>query len=306
MIEGGETSREQAWHARTSRRRVESPPLRASPWLLHRITNRNLTKLPTTATMAHVEPATTTTSAEPLTQEQIWDDSTLISTWDAALEEYKKYHSITARGEDVEEVLKAEAEAEESARDEARLKREAVWEEERRREMEDDDAEMGGEEGEVKVEVKEEQLSSASVVGQPAAAEAGSSTPVNPLLGKLRAAMAEVKEGSVGGSVQTSAGTSSAPTPQIEDTESVQAEASPMQNEEAQVEATRAEATPQAHMEVPPGMPAIGGGKSAHDVDAESARADFCGVADETMRNLMMSWYWAGYYTGLQEGRSGK
>jgi hypothetical protein len=59
--------------------------------------------------------------------EEIWDDSALVDSWNDALEEYKvreragsprhqprpklilrqKYHSIKARGEDVEEVLRA-------------------------------------------------------------------------------------------------------------------------------------------------------------------------------------------------------
>lgn len=30
---------------------------------------------------------------------------------------------------------------------------------------------------------------------------------------------------------------------------------------------------------------------------------DFCLVKDETLKNLMMSWYYAGYYTGLYEGQ---
>jgi hypothetical protein len=58
--------------------------------------------------------------------EEIWDDSALVDSWNDALEEYKvresrkasktsteakltvtqKYHSIKARGEDVEEVLR--------------------------------------------------------------------------------------------------------------------------------------------------------------------------------------------------------
>ncbi|KAK0386912.1 hypothetical protein NLU13_5225 [Sarocladium strictum] len=33
-----------------------------------------------------------------LTQEEIWDDSALIDSWNDALEEYKKYHSIHAKG----------------------------------------------------------------------------------------------------------------------------------------------------------------------------------------------------------------
>jgi len=38
---------------------------------------------------------------------EIWDDSALVSSWNEALEEYKHYHSIHARGEKVEEVLGA-------------------------------------------------------------------------------------------------------------------------------------------------------------------------------------------------------
>ncbi|PYH83483.1 hypothetical protein BO82DRAFT_411616 [Aspergillus uvarum CBS 121591] len=47
-----------------------------------------------------------------LTQEEIWDDSALVQSWDEAVEEYKLYHSIQARGENVDDVLReAEAEA---------------------------------------------------------------------------------------------------------------------------------------------------------------------------------------------------
>ncbi|PBP22254.1 hypothetical protein BUE80_DR006794 [Diplocarpon rosae] len=39
---------------------------------------------------------------------QIWDDSALVDSWNDALEEYKKYHSIKARDENVEQLLKAD------------------------------------------------------------------------------------------------------------------------------------------------------------------------------------------------------
>ncbi|EKD13802.1 putative Survival motor neuron-like protein 1 [Drepanopeziza brunnea f. sp. 'multigermtubi' MB_m1] len=39
-------------------------------------------------------------------QAQIWDDSALVESWNGALEEYKKYHSLKARGENIEQVLK--------------------------------------------------------------------------------------------------------------------------------------------------------------------------------------------------------
>ncbi|GLB04338.1 hypothetical protein AtubIFM57258_010303 [Aspergillus tubingensis] len=51
---------------------------------------------------------------KPLTQEEIWDDSALVQSWDEAVEEYKLYHSIHAKGENVEDVLR-EAEAAEKA-----------------------------------------------------------------------------------------------------------------------------------------------------------------------------------------------
>ncbi|KAL1957150.1 hypothetical protein VTO42DRAFT_6293 [Malbranchea cinnamomea] len=54
----------------------------------------------------------------PLTQEEIWDDSALIQSWEEAVEEYKLYHSIQARGENVEDVLR-EAEAKEAAEEAA-------------------------------------------------------------------------------------------------------------------------------------------------------------------------------------------
>ncbi|KAL8743143.1 MAG: hypothetical protein Q9184_008150 [Pyrenodesmia sp. 2 TL-2023] len=45
-----------------------------------------------------------------LSHEEVWDDSALVDSWDAALQEYQLYHSIHARGERVEDVLR-EAEA---------------------------------------------------------------------------------------------------------------------------------------------------------------------------------------------------
>ncbi|KAL8770289.1 MAG: hypothetical protein Q9209_003925 [Squamulea sp. 1 TL-2023] len=41
-----------------------------------------------------------------LSHEEIWDDSALVNSWDAALQEYQLYHSIHARGEKVDDVLK--------------------------------------------------------------------------------------------------------------------------------------------------------------------------------------------------------
>ena len=45
-------------------------------------------------------------AGNPLSQSEIWDDSALIRSWNNALAEYDYYHSIHARGEDVEEILR--------------------------------------------------------------------------------------------------------------------------------------------------------------------------------------------------------
>ncbi|KAL2051586.1 hypothetical protein ABVK25_008248 [Lepraria finkii] len=44
--------------------------------------------------------------SKQLSHAEIWDDSALIQSWDDALAEYKLYHSIYARGERVEDVIK--------------------------------------------------------------------------------------------------------------------------------------------------------------------------------------------------------
>ncbi|QPC71761.1 hypothetical protein HYE68_002513 [Fusarium pseudograminearum] len=52
---------------------------------------------------------------ENLTHEEVWDDSALINSWNEALQEYKKYHSIHAKGgsvRDLELQNQAEIEAE--------------------------------------------------------------------------------------------------------------------------------------------------------------------------------------------------
>ncbi|MCJ1280494.1 hypothetical protein MMC21_008323 [Puttea exsequens] len=44
---------------------------------------------------------------QSLSQAEIWDDSALLQSWSDALAEYKLYHSIHARGENVEDTIKA-------------------------------------------------------------------------------------------------------------------------------------------------------------------------------------------------------
>ncbi|TKA63507.1 hypothetical protein B0A49_04534 [Cryomyces minteri] len=43
---------------------------------------------------------------------EVWDDSALLESWNEAVQEYKHYHSIHARGENVEEVVHEAEQAE--------------------------------------------------------------------------------------------------------------------------------------------------------------------------------------------------
>ncbi|CAL5873984.1 uncharacterized protein PFLUO_LOCUS8269 [Penicillium psychrofluorescens] len=62
-----------------------------------------------------------TKNAKALTHEEIWDDSALVRSWDEAVEEYQLYHSIHAKGENVEDVLREAERVEPSAVDEGDL-----------------------------------------------------------------------------------------------------------------------------------------------------------------------------------------
>ncbi|RYO93808.1 hypothetical protein DL764_007927 [Monosporascus ibericus] len=44
-----------------------------------------------------------------LTHEEIWDDSALVDSWNEALEEYKKYHSIHVKGGNVNDLINQES-----------------------------------------------------------------------------------------------------------------------------------------------------------------------------------------------------
>ncbi|MCJ1361566.1 hypothetical protein MMC16_000666 [Acarospora aff. strigata] len=60
-----------------------------------------------------------------LSQAEVWDDSALLRSWDEALEEYKLYHSIHARGEKVEDVIR-EAEDGNSVMDDGQTQEEPI------------------------------------------------------------------------------------------------------------------------------------------------------------------------------------
>ncbi|KAJ5542039.1 hypothetical protein N7535_004458 [Penicillium sp. DV-2018c] len=144
-----------------------------------------------------------------LTHAEIWDDSALVQSWDDAVEEYELYHSVHAKGENLEEVLK---EAEESGATEA-------------------------------IQAADEPTSK---VGDDVAQPKDEDIPMN-----------------------------------------VDEQPSASGNEPV-VETTQPAATSG------PGVPTP---------DTSMPHPIMATVQDEALKNLMMSWYYAGYYTGLYEGQ---
>ncbi|KAF2013831.1 hypothetical protein BU24DRAFT_248168 [Aaosphaeria arxii CBS 175.79] len=155
-----------------------------------------------------------------------WDDSALIDSWDEAVAEYKKYHSIQAQGKRLEDVLSAE--------ELQRLR----------------------EEGEDVIEEAD---------GQPNSVDQRSNADFNdPETADLRA------NGKPGRSF---------------DKVSEQEAADPANQEtSSKVETDR------QHTDIAASM-------------ASMPQAMLGTVKDENLKNLMMSWYYAGYYTGLYTGQ---
>ncbi|KFY12193.1 hypothetical protein V492_04024 [Pseudogymnoascus sp. VKM F-4246] len=58
-----------------------------------------------------------------MSHNEIWDDSSLVDSWNEALQEYKHYHSLHARGETVEDAI-ADHEKESSSKEAGRLTQE--------------------------------------------------------------------------------------------------------------------------------------------------------------------------------------
>ncbi|KAI9680567.1 MAG: hypothetical protein M1817_004007 [Caeruleum heppii] len=158
-----------------------------------------------------------------LSHAEIWDDSALINSWDEALEEYKHYHSIQARGERVETVLQAAS------------------------------AGVNGESNE-KTEENGDY-------------DAGNPTPA------IATHNDELEDGEV---------------EDIGDPTSIQPASNTMLQEAAHA------SEPPGDKQKPQLQPDVGRSSPSHKL---------VGVEDDGLRNLMMSWYYAGYYTGLFEGQ---
>ncbi|KAL9009053.1 MAG: hypothetical protein Q9180_009438 [Flavoplaca navasiana] len=169
-----------------------------------------------------------------LSHEEIWDDSALVNSWDLALQEYQVdfhelYHSIHARGEKVEDVIREAEDPEEVPKD----KRQYIG-----------------------------IMNSDNLDGMPHAQEPGDE---------------EVEDGEIEDDLLVNKGTMQESAHTKEKTSTVQ------------------------EYYAPP--PARDDGAGSVPEPSNVPNVFMNGVQDQGLKNLMMSWYYAGYYTGLYEGR---
>ncbi|KAK5116623.1 hypothetical protein LTR62_007297 [Meristemomyces frigidus] len=146
-----------------------------------------------------------------MSHEEMWDDSALVTSWNEAVEEYKKYHSMAARGENVDVVLE---------------------------------------------KAKSGELVLPQLAATPSKQQAQPHVNGKPIVKALET----VKDASEAQPVVSQPGTTSVP-------------------------------------------PALLSGSMSNHRQLHTTNTDILIVQDEGMKNLMMSWYYAGYYTGLYEGR---
>lgn len=191
----------------------------------------------------------TTNSTSALSHEEIWDDSALVRSWSDALAEYEYYHSIHARGEDVDEVLR-QAELDDGAngpRDGAEGHMEMEME------MEQESADDGEIDDDVDVTTRQgggESVPDADA-GRDAVRMIGPSLPLS------EAAHAETDV--------TAPDSALAPGPASA-----------------------------------PAQPSVSASTPAPTTATATATAT---SADQTLENIKMAYYWAGYYSGLHDGQ---
>ncbi|KEF52844.1 uncharacterized protein A1O9_11261 [Exophiala aquamarina CBS 119918] len=173
-----------------------------------------------------------------VSQAEIWDDSALIRSWNDALQEYEYYHSIHARGEDVEEVLRRAEQGELG---------------------EPDVAVDAGEWKDVNGTAEEEGHSAARKSHQ---TDANSADDNN-----------EIEDGEV--------------------------------DESAQVHNEADTNHPHGFSQLPqPTATPIIGPQLPHPTSSSNTTAaKMAPSQDQTLENLKMAYYWAGYYSGLYDGQ---
>ncbi|RPB07030.1 hypothetical protein P167DRAFT_579688 [Morchella conica CCBAS932] len=224
------------------------------------------------------------TSENLLTHEEIWDDSTLVNAWDEALNEYKKYHSIDATGENKAKILR---EAEEAEMQDAPSMNQEVIEYQPSIEDIEDDA-MEHEEAaapHIKVEVEVE------TAGQQ---NQGNHEQVSDTITKST----DAEQLPTSATTTTTTAQEKSATAQEQDTAAQELSAAAQAQSEAHARIQSHLDAQAALQSAPPPFPMKFPGDIKGQV-ADKVRH----VDNEALRNLMMSWYFAGYYTGLYEGQ---
>lgn len=115
---------------------------------------------------SHLSSTTNTTSAGLLSHEEIWDDSALLNSWNNALAEYDFYHSIHARGEDVDEVLRRVDEEERAEAERMRKQGSRIGDEIRREEGSADEGEISDAHGDDVMDGGQTQVASSTLLNQ--------------------------------------------------------------------------------------------------------------------------------------------
>jgi len=189
-------------------------------------------------------------SSEQLTHEEIWDDSILVNTWDEALQEYKKYHSIEATGGDVNKILQealGETEIPDAAPSDQGTGNSGEKDTGAASPSHQEDGRV--DQGAVLQHVESPDVKNADTLMEDQRAGKGEEVSIN-------------IQGPVAGN----------------------REQDPTHGEEQGIGGLPGQTMP------PPGLPPI-------------PQNIVGGAESEALRNLMMSWYYAGYYTGLYEGQ---
>ncbi|KAG9385467.1 SMN domain containing protein [Pyrenophora tritici-repentis] len=186
-----------------------------------------------------------------MSDKNAWDDSVLIDSWDNAVNEYKKYHSIHQSGKRLEDVLTTE---------ELKELREYVFASQGFRHGVDVCRDYGDlmEDGEVET--------ASGAAESNSVADRDSTEILHP-------------------QTQTNRGAAPVPT-------------SPMQGPDS------ADQQQQQRLQDPsPSVEALSAPHATETLADALPQAILGTVQDEKMKNMMMSWYFAGYYTGLHAGQ---
>ncbi|OAP54442.1 hypothetical protein AYL99_11543 [Fonsecaea erecta] len=225
-------------------------------------------------------------TGQELSQAEIWDDSALIRSWNDALAEYEYYHSIHARGEDVEEILR-KAEMGELDDDD------------------DDDSNNGNNENETNINAGGHASAQwRPVHPEPPAEAAVSNGNENADVARdTRSESGELEDGECVSSQEDAHGSKPLDLEQkrraaMDQFQSMLVEPEKQQERPPQSTLGQPSSTRTATTAVPligPSLPPATAGANGQATPTPSQ--------DQTLENIKMAYYWAGYYSGLYDGQ---